>query len=198
MKRQAFLAVVACLWGCALPGTGWAGSITYTAQFGATGAFGTQIFNALVTFSSTGDTANVMQSADTFANVGLPTKVTVAGIGTANLTGTVTVGNNQGLSRAEFDVITGGPEAFIDIPNLVFENYELKTSIEPPVFGSLSTNLLGKSLDTDQGTLTFTSIGSEAAFGATAVPEPASLTLAGVVASGLVGYGWRLRKRAVA
>jgi hypothetical protein len=28
MKRLAFAATIACLWGCALPGTGWADMIT--------------------------------------------------------------------------------------------------------------------------------------------------------------------------
>jgi hypothetical protein len=193
MKRLAFLAVVACLWGCALPATGWAGPITFTEQFGATGTLGTQTFNAQVTITGTGDTANVVQTGDTFAIVDLPTKVTVAGIGTANLTDTVTVLNNQGLARAEFDVFVGGLDFFISTSNLFFESYGLTTSIEPPLFGGSATNAVGTGLDTDQGTLTFTSIGSEAAFGAT-VPEPASLTLAGVVAAGLVGYGWRRRR----
>jgi hypothetical protein len=54
MKRLAFLAVVACLWGCALPGTGQADIITFGTQeidalFGSTteGAFTYKVVSGL-------------------------------------------------------------------------------------------------------------------------------------------------------
>jgi hypothetical protein len=196
MKRLAFLAFVACLWGCALSCTGRAEPIIYTEQFTASGTLGSKSFmDAQVTLTFTGDTANVGGGPLFFTNSLGTATVTVAG------TGTATIKNGEVFdSHATLDAGFGGSGGLIvETNDSLFGTYKLTTSIDPPESGGAFAPL-GVGTDTDQGTLKFTTVSSTSTFGATlggpATPEPASLTLLGIGAGGLLGYAWRKRKRA--
>jgi hypothetical protein len=194
MKRFAFFAVVVGLCGCALAGTGRAESITYTLQFTAAGSLGS-FANAQVTFTGKGDTANVMNFGGVFFAIDVTTAtVTVAGLGTATFTDSISINNFQSAGFVGWNDNLVGDMG--DVINGVFATYDLKTSIGP-VAGSVSAGTFVAppfSYPTSLGSLTFTSFGDTGTFTATAIPEPASLTLLGIGAVGLIGYGWRRRQ----
>jgi hypothetical protein len=196
MKRFAVLAAAACLSACALTGTGRAGSITYTETFTASGTLGTlgSFTNAQVTITGTGDTANVIPSGVDFFN-SVTATVTVKGLGTATVTDTIYALDEPGFTPAMAGFSDPTTFSFIETKNSFFTNYALTTPIQPPVSGPLDQHT-HNGINTDEGLLTFTSLGSTSTFGA--VPEPASLTMLGVGAAGLLGYGWRRRRRAAA
>jgi hypothetical protein len=204
MKRLAFLAVVACLCGCALVGTGRAESITYTETFTATGTLTspggtvTPFTGAQVTITATADTGN---SRHPVPGVFLVTagSATIAGIGTGNFTDILTVADNTGSERLII-ADTNTSSEIVDTTSSAFATYDLSTSIGP-VSGPPNGANNGSSFNTSLGELQFTSFGSTSTFTATlasAAPEPASLTLLGIGAAGLAGYGWRKRRRAAA
>jgi hypothetical protein len=199
MKKFAFLAVVACLLGCVLTGWASAGSVTYTIEQGTVSGFlGSSSFTDVqVTLTFTGDTANVIHpAAGIFGNLVGTGTVNVAGIGTATFTDSVGVVDNQRVKGTVISDFTNHL-SILGTVNDVFATYDLKTSIGP-VSGTSSGNP-GRSYNTNLGALTFDSFGPTSTFTATVIPEPASLTLFGIGAVvGLLGYGWRQRKRAVA
>jgi hypothetical protein len=198
MKRFAFLAVVACLGVCALAGTGRAESITYTMKATGSGSLnGTPFTDAPVTLTLSGDTANVMGIGQSFLITGTAT-VTVAGV-TDTFKDPITVVVDQSGGQAGFfDGL-----AILNTFNSAFNSYDLKTPIGP-VTGGASGNA-GNMVPLTPGgsfvwgaggvpgTSTFT-----ATTQTTTAPEPASLTLLGVGAVDLAGYGWRKRRRAAA
>jgi hypothetical protein len=201
MKRLAFLAVVACLWGGALPGTGRAEFIITFTQNGANvDATGSGRLNIAALAFNHSDTGNPFVQG-TFAIVQL------------------------GASGGPLDDYTGftGPSSIG--PGGPFP----ASSGTGPIVGILDVPSIAQFVVTPQGYISGTSITSSATWdnatisslglapgtyewtwgsGATAddlqvvipgaaVPEPASLTLSGLGAAGLLGYGWRRRKRAV-
>jgi hypothetical protein len=207
MKRLSCLAVVACLGICALGGTARADLITYTETATVTGSLGgTSFTNALVTITGTGDTAKVTGSSPIFTNPVTAT-LTVHGIGpggsdvTTTFTDTIQVADNQkigfGNPAAGFGDLTSNL-ALVFTNNSVFQTYDLKTSIAPQS-GAQDTG--GGSFSTNLGSFVIDSLGN-GTFGATlatpAVPEPASLTLLGLGAVGMMGYAWRRRRQQAA
>jgi hypothetical protein len=104
MKRLAVLAVVACLCGCALAGTGRADSITYTQEATASGSLSSHTFkNAMVTLTFTGDTASVFGNGlGSFFNMGGTAAVSVAGIGSATFTDDIWVADFQSDGSVQF------------------------------------------------------------------------------------------------
>jgi hypothetical protein len=191
MARFACLAAVACLLGCALPGTGRAGMITYTETYTGTGSLGTTNFtDAMVTLTGTGDTANV--TGTTFIVNSVTATVNVAGVGTANFTtGSIGVLVEPTAGQAGFESgLTEG--LFVDDSS--FASYDLKTAIGP-VTNDLIFGFAGATFSTDQGTFQITNFSGQGTFTATtAAPEPASLTLLGLGVAGIAGYAWRRRR----
>jgi hypothetical protein len=196
MKRLALLAVVACVCGCALSGSARAGPVTYTEQFTGAGSLnGTPYTGALVTFTFTGDTANIMHPEPLlFNNRPGNATVTVPGIGTATFTDAVAVFDNQGNPSAGFTDFTSLND-LLNVENGIFSSYALDTSIGPvsgqAVFGP------GQGIPTTLGSFVIDSIaGDTVTFTATlsTVPEPGSFMLVAVAALA-VGRRWRAGRK---
>jgi hypothetical protein len=189
MKRLAVLAVVACLCGCALAGTGRADTI-----YDATGTFNDgAVLSGTVTFNDTGGL------------VAASLQVTLAGMVVVDTSmGQPTVGLSQliGFDGKTYDNLEGGD--FLDQASLdlIFLASSIPGSssvtIQPtaPVgpFGSESSSYLPANGDFP----IFFSTGELTPEAPTSAPEPASLTLLGIGAVGLLGYRWRRRRRAAA
>jgi hypothetical protein len=189
MKRLAFLAAVACLCAGALPGTGRAGFIV---DFTYSGAGGFHTTTGSGSFS--------------FAN-GLTT-VGLSDLTAFSFTQTEVLGGKSGtfdygLSDLTSFSATLGPGPTVTALSLASDfvaqsSGGLLLIDESLSFTGLGTNealILGNKpgvgiITASTGTVTITSP-------TTATPEPASLTLLGMGAAGLLGYGWRRRQRAV-
>jgi hypothetical protein len=171
--------------------------ITYTEQFTASGTLGTKTFtDAMLTITGIADTANITNPIPgLFDNATTTATVDIVGTGMATITSSIHAFDFQGGIRNDAGFNLGGGAVIVDTKNSVFATYDLKSSIGPesgPVFLSLPA---GFSLSTDQGTLSFTSFGSNSTFTATtATPEPASLTLLGLGVASIAGYAWRRRR----
>jgi hypothetical protein len=197
MKRLTYLAILAFVWGCALSGTARAEPITYREEAIASGSLGGIPFtNADIFMLMSGDTNNAFFDGTNWLNFGT-TSVTVPGIGTATFTDANTgVFATPSLSLAGF---TNESAINLATVNPAFASYDLKSAIGP-FTGSTVGSFFGAGFPTTLGEFVFSTSDppATATFTAQVVPEPASLTLLGIGAAGLFGYGWRRRKRAAA
>jgi hypothetical protein len=242
MKRLAHLAVVACLCGCALTGTGRADSINvdFNRNGGTSGTY-----TGAAVLGQAGDTWNAVGGSgqgDTTPRNGL-SLVTSSGAASGV---TLSFSGQQGFFDASDAVFHGTPfQALMD--DYVFSFFSQTATAtfsgltpggsyrlilysssnqagRPTVFtvdgssetvadpsgsttfqnglnyadftamadasGSLSFTFRGGNVEGDLNGIQLQSLAT------TATPEPASLTLLGFGAIGLLGYGWRQRRRA--
>ena len=210
------LAALVAAWLC-LAAVVEAAPITYVITGTASGMIGGTAFtNALVQVTATGDTGNVVPlnvgGYDYFANVPSATTVTIAGIGTATVTGAAAPGlspNPVGIFAfptpiqleptlpATAVVVIGTLDflpALIDFTGIgavggdALLGYDLRTSIGPITAGGGVGYPPSLFVYTTLGNLSFTenlSGSSPGTFAATAtVPEPTSLLLTAI---GLLG-----------
>jgi hypothetical protein len=185
MKRFAFLAVVACLCSCALTGTGRAGSITYT-------------------FEHYAGRADILSGS-----FSVPTSVLAAGKVTASDITSWSFTTPDGHTfdsttsslfipppTIDIDKTTGGFTTFGDLAFFLTANsYTLDITADThwnkpngEVWIEKDFRLHRRGMGNGHWQITIPST----------TPEPSSLTLVGIGAVGLLGYGWRRRKQAVA
>ena len=194
-RRQFGVAVLAvAALALLLGGTGQARAafFTYTESATASGSLaGTPFTNALVTMTATADTNNVTQSPlGTYQLTVATMTVTVDGFPTATFTDAMEVYVTQPGEFAGTDDTTARQTVLANT-NTAFLTYDLTSAISksgaPFIHsGEAFPTTAGAFVLNSTGTATFT-----AGPAATAAPEPASLTLLGIGALGLLGYGWR-------
>jgi hypothetical protein len=195
MKRLAVLAILGILGA----GKVRAAVITITETVTATGSLGGTAYNGLVTITATGDTNGVVPYGPNLIGFNnTSATVTVEGIATATFTA-LTLGfvNQSSVPGAGIElgaVNNPNPADILDVRNPAFSTYNLTSSIGPltgtPVFEGPS------SYATTLGVFSFTSFLGNATYQAVvtaAVPEPTSLTLAGI--GGVIGVGCARRVR---
>jgi hypothetical protein len=223
MKRLAFLAAVACLCGCCLTGTGRADMIVFN-TFGEPGdKFDhSNVFGISGTNSSFGYVNEAMAFTPS-SSVTLDTIRFAAGLFTGSSSSTaidviVTTdsGGVPGTALETFSSISvpGSPTIFtedsvvhpsLDVGStywLVMQTHDPTTSAligwyfsNPAVPGEESTQFSPGGSWRTPAVTTLPAFEILGASTVTATPEPASLTLLGVGAAGLAGYGWQRRKR---
>lgn len=215
------------LLGLAFSWAASAGPITYTITARATGTIGGSAFtNALVQVTASGDTANVVSllsgGYEYFVNVPSTTTVTIAGIGTATVTG----GSEPGVSPNPVGVFSF-PTPISLAPAFPVQPYVVIGTLDNPpalssftAFGLAGSNALlgydlrtsigpiagipggvdyaqGLFIHTTLGNLSFTEViapTSEGTFAATEeAPEPSSLLLTSIGLCGAVAAG-RVRR----
>jgi hypothetical protein len=215
MKRLAFLMAVACLWGSALPGTGrleagFIPAIDYSSETTGLGVGQPFTLGYSFTTGATPLTIDALGLLSATAPNGQTVRIYVDGT-TTNLITPVAIPSNAPVSTSPqgntyaYEAIT----PLILMPNTTYDIVvdlnagDAAAETSTPVVNNPDITF-GSGRLTNQGAGLFPTtdfIGQGPYFGPTfevaptAAPEPASLTLLGSGAAGLVGYGWR-RKRA--
>jgi hypothetical protein len=193
--RFACLAVVACLWACALPGAGRAGIIYTLTEVGpdvvGSGSGTLDITDLSQRFNISGSSA--------FLEATFGTIITgTSGEGFPHISGPLSFGSGVGELATSQSGDYFGIERDKTEPNLLVPTgYVSGTAL------SATDTWSGQnfaSLGLIPGTYTWTwGSGTDADFftlqvGPTAAPEPASLTLLGLGVAGIAGYAWRRRR----
>ena len=177
--------------------------VTYTETVVATGSLGGTAFtNALVTFTQTADTNDILHTtSSSYSLDALTSTVDVAGLGTASFTnptliGVQHAGTGSFAGLVEGTAAVGGPIIFA-VNDVAFDTYDLKTSIGPivgtPVYAPFtgfktSLGLFVINLPANQtGGATFVA-------NVALIPEPSSFVLSGIAIVSGLGYARSRRK----
>ena len=126
MRFASRLAIPAILAAATL--AAYADTLTYTESVTASGLLGKESFtNALVTITGSADTSTITQAGSSFSVITPGSQVTVAGIGTFLLTGTIDFFDNNLVGVAGVTDV----DDIIDTKNSAFDTYNLQTAFGP-------------------------------------------------------------------
>jgi hypothetical protein len=197
MRRFAFLATIACLCGCALSGPGRADTITenFTITIGPPAVILTfgpnnDFFASVPQFNPANGTLTSVSmslsgSGTWFSNSGL--QPILFALGTVQNSNQNITGSEGFIFPGVITINVSGSDSDSGLLGLVtgtgslMAGLQLQDDSQQPSTDTFQTSVGGIA-----GTLTYTFT----------TPEPASLTLFGISALGVLGYAWRKRKRA--
>ena len=172
--------------------------ITYTETDTVSGTLGTTTFtNAFITITVTADTASVAVGSGFDTVSPLSNRFTIAGVGTYSFTSsTLFMFSNE----TGYVGLADSPGSILDTYSPVLNNYQLTTAIGPVSGSDFIGTGTAYVFPTTGGDLHFSDSLNQATFEATlaAVPEPSTLTLAGIASVLTLAFARARRRRAVA